>query len=75
MITKDDKITLNDDNIFYLDGKKRKDSGTWSKEGQTLRLVSSDMTLTLIITELTTAKLSMYGYIYGHTLKFTFVRI
>jgi hypothetical protein len=75
MINEGDKITLKDDGTYYLDSKKLKQSGTWSKNDKTLKIVSPDMTLNFNITELTSAKLSCYLYIYGHTLKFTFARV
>ena len=75
MIMKDDKLTLNDDGKFYLDGKKMKQSGSWSIDDNKLRLVSSDMTLIYLISELTSAKLSMYTHINRQTLKFSFIRV
>ena len=75
MIMKDDKLILNDDGIYYLDGKRMKQSGSWSIDDNKLRIVSSDMTLIYSISELTSAMLSMYTYINGQTLKFSFIRV
>ena len=75
MITKDDKITLNDDGNYYLDSKKLKQSGKWKKEGNKLIIITPDKTLNFTIVELTMAKLSTYIYYNGNTLKFTFVRV
>ena len=60
MINEGDKITLKYDGTYYLDSKKIKQSGTWSKDAKNLKVVSPDMTLTFNITELTSAKLSAY---------------
>ena len=77
MIQQGDRMTLKEDNTYYLDAREVKQKGTWSIDSrkEKLKIVSPDMTLNFNITQLTASRMSCYLYVSGHTLKYTFIRI